>query len=194
MARPFCPPKANYLVTESVLDQVLTQELHCHGEPDVRAAVVAVFTQRYGEFLARTRQINFRLFLARRCGIQQVGPLPPRLNPIANVSLADVQAGTMTLEQAVPLRAEPSLEDEERFLAEFDGLDPRLHYRGHFALYFFLRFLDLLVADRNSEASVHFGTLHGDGFVAKGPFSLDSLAHKAPLPAGLQAFVSQIVH
>jgi hypothetical protein len=55
----------NYLVTESVLIELLKDEFHCHGQPAVRDRVVSLFQEQLRAFTVATTEINFRIYLAR---------------------------------------------------------------------------------------------------------------------------------
>ena len=174
----------NALVGEQVVDELLRGELHCHAEPACRADVVAIFRTQYEAFLASTRDVNFRLFVARKLGIE-VDTLPSKINLLAKVELDSVAPSGAPLDEIVPLATEPSEEQMIERRPEFEALDPRTRYRGKYALLFFLRWVRLLIADRNDPNSHFFAALQGGEFKAGGEVSLD-------IPAGLQAFVGAI--
>lgn len=181
----------NVLVDEVVLEELLKNELHCHAEADCRQAVIALFGLVYQQFLEVTKETNFRLYLARHCAIAQRSDLPNRIGQIANVELKEVGAGTMLLDVQIQLEREPTTTEQELCKPEFAALDPRKRYRGKFALLFFKRWLDLLVRDRNSNVSILFPHLQGDGFKATMSV-LDSMAARASIPTGLSNFIRPI--
>ena len=49
----------NYLVSREVLEELLKDEFHLDGLPEVRRRVVALFNTTYDLFVAVTRQLNF---------------------------------------------------------------------------------------------------------------------------------------
>lgn len=184
----------NYLVDGGVLEEVLKNEMHCHAEIECRVAVGALFERLYRAFLEITRDINFRIYLARKCKIYQNSELPQRINRLAAVTLTGVQAVDDDITALVVLEREPSAEEIAAHEGAFDELLPPLRYRGKFALLFFRKLLEQLAADRNSSESVHFAKLSREGLRARGHLELDALAGKSQLPAGLQAFIAKVRH
>ena len=59
----------NYLVEPEVMNEVLRNELCCNTYPELRANILAIFNKQYDCFLECMREINFRVFLARKLGI-----------------------------------------------------------------------------------------------------------------------------
>lgn len=182
----------NYLVNQDVLEELLKNELHCHAEPSCRAGVVDLFGKLYADFLAVTRDINFRIYISKKCDIRRVQDLPQKINKIAKVSLSTVLPSDNDLKALVSLEREPREEEIATHLTEFEALDAATRYRGKFALMFFRTWLAHLAADRNSEQSVHFAGVSREGLRARDYFELDSLAGKASLPDGLERFVRRV--
>lgn len=182
----------NYLVSESVLNELLKDELHCHAEPVCRRRVLELFTSQYDGFLEITKPLNFRIFLARRLAIEQLEPFPDRINLLANVELTSVQGSGRAVGDLVRLQREPVQEEVDRLTGEFEQLEPRRRYRGKFALQFFFRWLRLLVQDRNSAVTQCFPELVGSGFRAREAITLDSMAARASLPNGLAVFIGRL--
>ncbi|UFX42102.1 DUF4435 domain-containing protein [Bradyrhizobium sp. 41S5] len=143
----------NYLVTREVLEELLKDEFHCHAEPEIRNACLAVFDQRLTEFLTATEAINFRLFIARKNGFTLQKHLPTRINNVALVALDSVSPIAVGPEQVVIFNEQVSLEQFDTLKAEFPKLNPQKRYRGKFNLLFFMKWLDLLAADRAAEKS-----------------------------------------
>jgi hypothetical protein len=183
----------NYLVTREVLEELLKDEYHCHAEPSVRNACLDEFDERLGEFLAATEAINFRLFIARQNGFELKKHLPGRINAIAVVSLEGVSQVTTGPEQIIVFDEQVRLEDFEALKEQFSSLNPQKRYRGKFNLLFFMKWLELLAADRASENSVHFNTLASRRGVNTGGITIGMLASKSGVPSGLGEFL-QTVH
>ena len=179
----------NYLVNESVLEELLKNELHCHAEPICRESVRTLFLKQYSYFLNVTKDINFRIFVAKKYQIQRKRDLPNSLSRIANVSLSSVKPAPEPVCAQVVLTREPTAVECADLTNEFANLDPKERYRGKFALMFFCYWLGLLVKDRNSASSTLFIGLDREGLVARQQFTLDSLAARAPHPPGLREFL-----
>lgn len=181
----------NFLVNKEVLNNLLCVELHCHGEHLVREDVLSRFDDIYTAFLDVTRPYNERIFLARKIGIQ-IKPLPTRLGKLAEVTLAGVTPQQEGASSVINLEREPNQEEVNRYKSEFDTLEPKLCYRGKFALLFFLRWVNLLAEDRNAENSVLFSKAHKSAANANGQISLDSVAAKSLPPPLFRKFIESI--
>lgn len=182
----------NYLVNESVLDELLKNELHCHAEPACREGVRQLFRTQYTDFLIVTKDLNFRLFVAKRSRIQREKDLPKTLSRVANVTLSSVTPAHEPVYTQAVLAREPTEQEYAELGADFLNLDPESRYRGKFALMFFCHWLGLLSKERNNASSTLFNGLDCDGFVARQQFTLDSLAARAPHPPGLREFVLRV--
>lgn len=182
----------NYLVSEIVLEELLKNEFHCHAEPICRTKLIDLFTRQYADFLQITKECNFRLFVARKFRIEQTSTLPNRISSLAEIALDAIKPGKATLEAQIPLAREPSEEENRSLDASFQELQPRLRYRGKFALMFFRKWLEFVAADRNSNASTMFKEMAGDGLRAQVPVSLDSMAARSEIADGLTEFITKI--
>ena len=182
----------NYLVNESVLDELLKNELHCHAEPACRANVQQLFRTQYADFLIATKDLNFRLFVAKKCRIQRKKDLPKTLRRVVTVSLSRVAPAQEPVSALAVLAREPTEQEYADLRADFLNLDPEERYRGKFALMFFCYWLGLLAKDRNNSSSTLFTGLDCDGLVARQQFTLDSLAARSPHPPGLREFVLRV--
>lgn len=186
-----CYSIENYLVSPSVLDDVLRTELHCHGEPRCRGEVIRTFELVYEKFLKVTRDLNFRIFVSRRGGIRQVDRLPNRISDLASVSLLEVSASGAAIEVVVKLEREPSAGEMELHAPDFNELIPQAHYRGKFALMFFQRWLSLLARDRKSEESQLFPNV-ARNLSPVNNFTLDMMAARATAPPELHSFLQTV--
>lgn len=178
----------NYLVEESALDDLLTNDFHCHGKVDVRNRVISQFTTIYNEFLVGMREINFRLFLARSQKLEPRRPLPSRIGALAEVRLSSVTV-TCTPEEAVVLEESSLPGDTTELRERFDALVAREHYRGKFALMFLMSWLGKLAEDYRSESSTFFDEIVSTYSVRLERISPGALAAKSIAPAGLDAFL-----
>lgn len=182
----------NYLVTREVLEELLKDEFHCHAEPEVRNACLAVFDARLAEFLRATEAINLRLFIARKSGFELKKNLPTRINNVAQVALDAVNSVAIGPEQIVVFDEQVSVERFDALKGEFATLDPQKRYRGKFNLLFFMKWLELLAADRASQNSTHFSTLGNSKGVNSGGITIGMLASKSEAPIGLKEFLHTV--
>lgn len=182
----------NYLVDRHVLEEILKIEFHCHGNIEVRKEVVSLFEVNYDLFLIATFDINFRIYLARKCKIKQIGDLSIKLDELADIQLVSVKNGSGALQEMVRLEREPTENEIEEHKNAFILLEQRNRYRGKFALLFFRKWLSLLLADRKKDGSLIFRQLPQNDFLPKGSFSFDQLAAKAKPPESFKRFISCI--
>ncbi|MFC5523469.1 DUF4435 domain-containing protein [Polaromonas jejuensis] len=181
----------NHLVNKKVLDDLLKVELHCDGEPAVRAAVSAKSLALYERFLDVTKPLNQRIFVAKKAGIKNVKPWPNRINALAKVAIDDVTASDEQMTVVIALEREPTEEELTKFAEAFAELEPRSQYRGKFALAFFGRLLEVLAEDRGCPAPVLFAGLPSRG--ANGRLPLDTIASKSIAPQPFQQFVDALL-
>lgn len=182
----------NYLVSEGVLTELLKNEFHCHLRPDVRDSICQLFRDVYQEFLSQTKELNRRIFVARRLGLELKSSLPKKIVEIAKVELAQVAPADVPPEDAILYSAEPSEEDLTRLREEFEGLDPASRYRGKYALLFFQRWLIELGSEYRAPALGLFKLLDVKSRVRSAELVLSNFASKSDLPAGLQDFIQAI--
>jgi hypothetical protein len=182
----------NYLVTRDVLEELLKDEFHCHAEPNVRKGVLDHFDERLAEFLACTKAINFRLFVARRKKFELTRTIPNRINNIAQISLDSIQPAEGGPEQIIAFEEQLDGEEEASLLAEFEQLDPRARYRGKFAHMFLMRTLELMAADRRSDNRVIFARMDRPRPVNVAAITIGMLASKSAVPEGLPDFIQAV--
>lgn len=182
----------NYLVSEDVLDELLKNEFHCDGEPDVRQEIITLFSKLYSKFLEYTKEANKILFVCKRSKCPVSGNVPDKIELIADIRLDDV----CELDQPMQSRWKLTIcIDDGKYKSlkeEFESLDPRMRYRGKFALRFFMRWLHCLVMDRNSTASRLFTTASRSKSVNYSDISISALASKSRLPQGLSDFINGV--
>jgi hypothetical protein len=183
----------NELVNRDVLGEILTVDMHCHGVPQCREAVLERFDQVYAAFLAVTRIHNYRIYLARRLDIQ-MQQIPKKLNKLATVGLMAVEDIPAGIGDVVKLYREPSTSALSQLQKDFDELDPKRSYRGKFATLFFTRWLSLLAKDRTSKESVLFVGAPETSADVSSHFTLDAIAAKSRPPLSLHTFINSVVH
>ena len=178
----------NYLVSEAILEEVLKNEFHCHGRPDVRQPIVELFQLVYTQFLALIRDINWRLFVARRLKLSAAST-PDKLRDLVTIALEGVTAGPKSAEQLFPFPFEPAAADVSALALTFATLDPATRYRGKYSLEFFERWLDLLANDYIDAGTKFFGGISRVEKVRKGELVLGGFAAKSTPPDGLAEFL-----
>ena len=180
----------NYVVSEKVLDALLRVELHCEGEPAIRASVLAQFRTLYAQFLDVSRPLNQRIFVAKKVGIRNTKPWPNRINAIAKVALDQIKSSEEPLSLAILLEREPTEAEVEQVQAAFEALNSFSQYRGKFALAFLGRLLELFAEDRGCPAPQIFAGLVPKG--ANGRLGLDVIASKSFAPVSFQSFIMNV--
>lgn len=182
----------NYLVSEHALDDLLVTFLGCYSRPDIRTRVTELFSCVYEDFLKITSEINLRLFLARRMGAKLRRGLPKSIAPLSSVSLHESLVGTKTAEEVVDLNSALPADGRDVLVSEFRSFSMRARYRGKFALMFFLKWIECLVAERRRDGG---GELFNglDGGIKIPTISLDTLASRADVPTELMEFLQKIV-
>jgi hypothetical protein len=184
----------NYLVSSSVLDLILRNEFHCHIRPECRSEIINLFDTQLLRFLEVTRDLNLRIFTAKRLGINRTEEISSKLSHIANITLNEVSASSTPLSEVVKLEREPSDSEISSLVSEFNQLDPSARYRGKFIYKFFVCWLKHLATDRNSDESALFPDFDRVHLKAPQSLSLDSLASKALPPAHLFSFLKNIIN
>jgi len=180
----------NYLVTARVFDELLKDEFHCHAEPRLRKEIIERFEKRLEEFFTATKDINRRLFIARRLKLQLLKKLPDGINRLAIVDLSCVSAAKIQPQELVVLAQEPDHKDAERLSAEFEKLVPIERYRGNHL--FFMKWLELLCADRKKQDSKLFSRLEQSRVVSFQGMTPGMLASKSDYPIGLREFIASV--
>jgi hypothetical protein len=183
----------NHLVSAQVFEELLKDEFHCHAEPELRKEIIERFEQRLEEFLSVTKEINRRLFVARQLKLQLLKHLPERINHIAVVDLSNVSAAKFKPEEIVVLAQEPDEKELERHSVEFEKLIPIERYRGKFSHLFFMKWLELLCADRKEQNSKCFNRLGQPRVVPIHGMTLGMLASKSDYPVGLREFIAGVL-
>ena len=183
----------NYLVSPQVLEELLKDEFHCHAEPEVRKEIVSRFEERLKEFAIVTKEINRRLFVARRLKLHLLKNLPDGINQLAVVDLSKVSPSKFKPEELVVLAEEPDAAEVDKLSQEFDTLSPVGRYRGKFNHLFFMRWLEMLCADRKQPDSQCFKNSDQPRVVPVHGMTLGMLASKSERPTNLREFIAAVI-
>ncbi|MEV4783402.1 DUF4435 domain-containing protein [Burkholderia sp. LMU1-1-1.1] len=182
----------NYLVETEVLQELLKNDLECHAQPELRQALETEFNRLYMEFLTCMRDVNMRIFMARKLDIQVVGGISKKMSDFITVTLDSVSLTGLRCAEFIPLEREPKEEEIDKLQGEFDGLDAKLRHRGKFAMAFMMKWIELLAADRKSEQSKWFAHLGKNIRVNTQAITCGMMATKSPLPPGLPEFIRKV--
>ncbi|MGF6097737.1 DUF4435 domain-containing protein [Pseudomonas sp. 18175] len=180
----------NYLVRSETVLELLKSHFHYLPDIALRTRLVDLFDQLYLDFLTVTSEINFRSFACRHLKIDAVPGLPKKLNKLAAVELDRISPVGDSPENIIMFRREPSQVEVDVARVEFAKLIPKRDYRGKYAMMFLMRWLDLLVRDRNSDDSKFFNGVKTADAVAT--INLDCVASRSVIPPGLHEFLEAV--
>ena len=183
----------NYLASSQVLESILLDELRCAGERIDDA--LSLFCAVMKSFFEVMSPANRRIFYGRRLSIGSAGSgIENRVGKYVVTELESVRALATPedLKLLIPLKSEPPAEDARRIDPEFEGLDPRSRHRGKFILAFFLKWLDLLAAERTAAKKAIFPSSVRTHFSAQ-QLSMRSLATRSEIPRGLEDFKRHLI-
>jgi hypothetical protein len=182
----------NYLVSPAVLDKTLIDLFHCDGRPDVRSKIVVEFERVYAEFLSVTKQLNIRIYIARKCGVKLNKTITDKISDIAQVSLGAVVASNNDPSSIITYIREISEDEIKNIICQFGSLDPAKNFRGKFALMFFRRWLDLLADDFDARQTDLFSDIKRVEKVRRKELTIGHFASCSDFPPGLDTFVQTI--
>ena len=182
----------NYLVEQGVVDNILCDNFHCHGDREQRRLIVAGFVSSLQDFNNLCKDVNERLFYARRLGIRLVSGVP-EMSPHIRVQLSACTAATgKTCKEILPLVREPLPEEIAGLAEEFAAFQPQLRYRGKFLMEFFKKWLRLLAEDSSANSGQLFRQPVRPN-VDSNVLSIGTFALHSPIPEGMREFVQRLV-
>ena len=178
----------NYLVDAAVINKTLKSAYHCNGEIEVRARICQIFSADYEAFLASTKELNRRIFYARRCNIRIDEFIPKSLNGFVQVTLGGTCAVDHNVAEIIPFSEELINISRATLDLEFDQLDPAARFRGKFARKFLQLWIDALSDEFRSPVLGLFAELEPGLRIQQGELSLGPLAARSDLPTGFCEF------
>lgn len=183
----------NYLVSPQVVEGILITEFHCNLQPEVRAGILALFVKLHYKFAEASKEVNFRIFAARRLNIKIVGGVTSDVRKLASISLMDVVSAATNPADVVGLEREIADEEKRQLQEVFEKLEPLSRFRGKFFFIFLNRWIDLLYDDfcKNDKSLLNPGR-EGRSRPRRSEITLGSLASRSPLPSGFPEFVNAI--
>lgn len=176
----------NYLVSEKVLDEILKIDFPLNGKPELRAVICAFFLKSYDDFLRETKDVNRRIYYARKLGIDLPEKIPIRIGSLSKISLSSCEESGKSPVDVIPFEIGSDEETISDLNRRFDGLDGRSRYRGKFAMLFFKRWLEILVSEYNSNSTGVFSEISSEMRPRSSEFTIGSFASKSPIPSDLQ--------
>lgn len=183
----------NYLINESVLDNTLKIEFHCHASPLIRAGIIELFNNVYSQFLEVSTDFNRDLHVVRRLPLELKKHLPKTVAKLAFVQLESVSSSGVAVHEVVVSDPQVVAEHRAACAAEFDGFEARDRYRGKFSMAFFKAWLDILAAERKEPGSQYFVGLSPNVKVATDRLNLATLAARSDPPVGLAEFIEKVI-
>ncbi|PHR18650.1 MAG: hypothetical protein COA41_09595 [Sphingopyxis sp.] len=179
----------NHLVCTDVLNLILRDEFPCDGHPEIRASICETFRKDYVKFIEVSRSFNYRLYLARRLGIELDAPIPSSLTALARVRYDDVTKGNKAPSEVIQLSRRPSGAEVGNIVRQFLQLDGHRSYRGKFALKFFKAWLRELRTEYQQDNRGIFDGVEGTQKIQEAEWTLSSFAAKSRAPDCFRAFV-----
>jgi len=181
----------NYLVESGVLQELLTNELGCDAQPSLRRDIQASFEQLYDDFLTCMREVNRRIFFARRLKIDITGSIPKKISEFVTVNISSVAGTGMTPADFIKLEREPTAEEVALHDSDFEGMEAQSRHRGKFAIAFLMKWLELLADDRKAKNSHWFCQLNKNIKINLQAISPGLMATKSPISPGLSEFIGR---
>lgn len=184
----------NALVSEEVLQSILEEELQCSDEVE-QEAIKHLFREITQQFSSSMREPNRRIFYRARLGIRAPqSSIDECITRYVDVSLTSVTMAYSEegLRVLVPMTREPSAAEAAELDPGFNELCPQRRHRGKFLLSCFLRWVELLAAERKRPGQTLFAQTMDVRFSSQ-KLALDSLAGRSALPNGLRDFIAGIV-
>ena len=188
----YCTPTysfENHLVSTDVLNLILRDEFPCDGYPEIRASICETFRKDYVKFIEISRSFNYRLYLARRLGIELDAPIPSSLRALASVRYDDVSKGSKAPTEVIQLSRRPLGAEVGDIVPQFLKLDGHRSYRGKFALKFFKAWLRELRSEYEQNNRGTFDGLEITQKIQEAEWTLSSFAAKSSAPDCFRAFV-----
>ncbi|MGN8113316.1 DUF4435 domain-containing protein [Labrys sp. 22185] len=178
----------NYLVNEEVLEELLKDELQCHGFPEAREEIIRQFSKVYREFLSVTCDLNFYLYCGKKLGSDLANSVPDKINKIVAVSLDGVAELDPPVEKAIEAAIKSHAQFSDGLRADFELMDPPMRFRGKFSLMFFFRWLELLARERIDRLTALTASLSPVTRTRFSQINIGTMAARSAIPKGLAEF------
>lgn len=181
----------NYMIDEQVLERILRDDVGVAINPALRAKIMTTFCSDINAFCSSATSINFRIFIEKRCRIRRHCDPDESVSNFVEIQLGSVVPKSVCVYDFHRLDWEPNPATAKILWNEFSDFDPRCRYRGKFIWNFFKKWVDLLIKDLRSGASIFLtDSSKIEGLKGVTP-SLVALSSHSPMPEGLQAFLAR---
>ena len=182
----------NYLTEREVIDQTIKVAFPGSGKSGFREAICSQFETDLSQFLQASVEVNKRIFVARRLGLDIDDVIPDSINKIAAVSIGKVAKDNTPPHDLIPYDLEVDKDILAQLEKEFSDLDPLSRYRGKFIIKFMRSWLSLLCEaykKRDLDLLRHIDVEQGK--IKQEEMTLGALACRSPLPEGFPTFISE---
>ena len=180
----------NYLARSEVLAEILKNDFHLHGRPDLIAYIDSIYCKLEGKFFEIVRDLNLVLFVASSLKIKRNTKLPDRIGALADIEIDDINSKFENVFELIDLERNPTLEEVNLNRGVFDKLDPRDRYRGKFNILFFKRFLEIIYQEIKKPNDDFFKNALQDGLVPKLNLTIDTIASRSKAPKCFSTFIN----
>lgn len=179
----------NHLVSINALRNILLSEYKCCADEDYKAVedIQKLFTDALTMFFTEMHHANSAIHLARTTGVP-LKNIEDRVTEYLVIELGEVTASGKNHNNLIGW---PVTENQNLTLTAnlFSQLDPLMEWRGKFIFGFFIKFLNLIKADRTSNTPKYFSKKSGIKFDPNGE-TVRSLASMSLIPSSLNTFIS----
>jgi hypothetical protein len=173
----------NFIVDNEVLELSLRIAYPCNGHPALREQICALFDHDYHSFLLVMKDLNFRIYVARRLGFFIDDCMPSSLEGIVRIQLGNISAVQHDAGSIITFPHEPTDETLQVLSLESDSFEPHLRYRGKFSYKFFRKWLDKLADEFRNGYLGLFALLSSEpGTILHDELGLGPLASRSPVP------------
>lgn len=183
----------NYLIERNILNETIKVAFPGNGKPGVRASLCDIFDADFSAFLSASAELNKRIFIARRMGINIDHVMPESISKIASISIGNIVKSNVPAHDTLPFDKEV---DEASFLKlsdEFSSLHPSHRYRGKYSFKFLKTWLSLLIESyKRRDLDVFKNDDAEQGKIKSDEMSLGALSCRSPLPDKFPNFIARV--
>lgn len=180
----------NYLTDPETLGAALVTAYPCDGHPQIRRNIKRRYASDLNCFLDALIDLNVRIYIARRLGIDIDDHMPNSIAGYVDISLGNITNLNRDASQDIPL---PNILSPIIILTlqnEFYELPRITRHRGKFMYKFFLKWIEKLAVEFREAQIGLFGNLGpASGSIVHHELSPGALAARSPLPVGLYEFL-----
>ncbi len=182
----------NYLVDERVLENLLRLAFPLDAVPNLRKKITETFSDDYDNFLAISADVNRIIFVARHTMINVDDAIPKGVSDIATVALNDVRPVGKDASDVIRCAVMLNDPSHQNLHDEFSSLDPRMRYRGKFAMKFFMTWLSELISElKHPRIGLFADAPRSDTKIINTEISFGAMAARSSIPERLLTFLKE---